>query len=57
MTTLKVWSTVLAAALLSLAGWHVYVTWLAVMPSSVWRVVGATWVAWATWHTYRLLVR
>jgi hypothetical protein len=57
MTTLKVWGGALAAALLALLGWHVYGTYLAVMPASVWRVVGATWFAWATWHTYRLMIR
>lgn len=57
MTTLKVWCGALAVALLALVGWHAYVTYLAAMPPGVWRVVGVTWSAWATWHTYRLMVR
>jgi hypothetical protein len=57
MVTLKIWGGALAAALLALLGWHIYVTYLAVMPPSVWRVVGATWVAWATWHAYRSFIR
>jgi hypothetical protein len=56
-TTLKVWGVALAAVLLALLGWHVYSTYLAVMPPRVWRVVGATWFAWATWHTYRSMFR
>ena len=57
MATLRVWGGALAAALLALLGWHIYVAYLAVMPPSVWRVVGATWVAWAAWHAYRSFIR
>jgi hypothetical protein len=57
MTTLKVWCYALVALALMLFGWQVYVDCLAKMPPGVWRVVGVTWSAWASWHTYRLLVR
>ena len=57
MTTFKVWGCAIAAVALALLGAHLYTAYIAQMPHTVWRLAATVWASWASWHTFRLLIR
>ncbi|MFL9864165.1 hypothetical protein PQR67_08295 [Paraburkholderia fungorum] len=57
MTTIKVWGYAISAIVLGLLGAHIYTSYIAQMPHTVWRLAGTVWASWASWHTFRLFMR